>query len=213
MRTYRAVIFDLFGTLVAPYQRWPELIPGFATLLEIDANIFDHKWTSTAVGRDTGGFRTAELAIEHCVQQLGLAATRDQVARAAALQQHNVRLALTQTRPEMLRVLKLLREQRYRTGLISNCDNDTVVLWPETPFLSAFDATIFSCDVGMMKPDPRIYTLACERLGVPPSQAVFIDDNEEFVAAAETVGMRGIICRDPQTALDALQAVCRLRPL
>ncbi|MFN8531927.1 MAG: HAD family phosphatase [Dehalococcoidia bacterium] len=208
MTTYRAVIFDLFGTLVAPYQRWPELIPGFATLLEIDASSFDLAWTSTAVGRDTGGFRTAELAVEHCVQQLGLAATRDQIARAAALQQHNVRLALTQTRPEMLHVLTLLREQGYRTGLISNCDNETVVLWPETPFLSAFDATVFSCDMGLMKPDPRIYALASERLGVPPSQTVFIDDNEEFVAAAEAVGMRGIICRDSQTAVDELQSIC-----
>jgi putative hydrolase of the HAD superfamily len=68
------------------------------------------------------------------------------------------------------------------------------VLWPETQFHGLFDAEVFSCSVGLRKPDPRIYLLACEQLGVEPREAVFVGDgaNDEL-AGAERVGMGAIL--------------------
>ena len=81
---------------------------------------------------------------------------------------------------------------RYRTGIISNA-------WPEAreavkPWVNgdAFDDLIFSAEVGLAKPDRRIYELALERLRVQPAEAIFIDDMPGNVEAAQAIGMAGI---------------------
>ena len=64
--------------------------------------------------------------------------------------------------------------------------------------MDQFDATVFSCSVGMRKPDPRIYRLACEELGVEPEEAMFVGDgaNDEL-AGAERVGMKAVCILPP----------------
>lgn len=204
---FEAVVFDLFGTLVAPYERWPELIPSFCRVLHAEPDSFDRAWSGTAIDRDMGGYQSAKAALRHCVEQLGLAATDELLAEAAALQRHNSRLALERVRPRMLELLASLRESGYRLGLISNCDNDTMEVWPETPFAALFDNAVFSSDAGIMKPDPRIYRLVCDRLGVPPERAIFVDDNPDFVRGAEAIGMTGVWCPDAESAVRDLCAV------
>ncbi len=80
----------------------------------------------------------------------------------------------------------------YTTGVISNA-------WPDAraavqPWVNeeAFDDLIFSAEVGLAKPDRRIYALALDRLHVNPAEAIFIDDVQENVAAAQAIGMAGI---------------------
>ena len=87
-----------------------------------------------------------------------------------------------------------LRRRGFRTGLITVCAEDVPALWSETAFHGLFDAEVFSCSVGLWKPDPRIYQLCCEQLGVEPSGAVFVGDgaNDEL-AGAERVGMTAIL--------------------
>jgi putative hydrolase of the HAD superfamily len=91
-----------------------------------------------------------------------------------------------------------LRARGLRTGLITVCSEDTVDVWPETPFAGLFDAEVFSCSCGLRKPDPRIYGLACEQLGVRPGESIFVGDgaNDEL-AGAERVGMRAILIHRP----------------
>ena len=80
----------------------------------------------------------------------------------------------------------------YRTGIISNA-------WPEAreavkPWVNgnAFDDLIFSAEVGLAKPDRRIFDLALDRLRVQPGEAIFIDDMPGNVEAAQAIGMVGI---------------------
>ncbi len=63
-------------------------------------------------------------------------------------------------------------------------------------FLSLFEEIIVSGEVGLIKPDPRIYTLLIEKTGIAPSHTVFVDDREENVRAAKKFGFKGIIYRD-----------------
>lgn len=63
---------------------------------------------------------------------------------------------------------------------------------PAYPFLDSFTGLVLSGDVGINKPDPRIYTILCERYGLKPSDCVFIDDSERNVAAAREHGMGAI---------------------
>jgi putative hydrolase of the HAD superfamily len=97
---------------------------------------------------------------------------------------------------------------RYKTGLLSNAWDDLHgVLQHEWHIADAFDGIIISAEVGVAKPDPRIYRLALERLGVAPAEAVFVDDFLHNVEGAHTVGMHAIQFRSPeqtQTELEQL---------
>ena len=91
-----------------------------------------------------------------------------------------------------------LRRRGLLIGLITVCTDDVPALWPETPFHGLFDAEVFSCSVGLRKPDPRMYLLACEQLGVQPGEAMFVGDgaNDEL-AGAERVGMSAVLFERP----------------
>jgi putative hydrolase of the HAD superfamily len=67
-------------------------------------------------------------------------------------------------------------------------------VWAETAFADLFDSTVFSCSVGLRKPDPRIYRLALDELGVEAEEAMFVGDgaNDEL-AGAERTGMRAVL--------------------
>ncbi|HEY5988177.1 MAG TPA: HAD-IA family hydrolase, partial [Streptosporangiaceae bacterium] len=64
-------------------------------------------------------------------------------------------------------------------------------------FPGMFDAVVISAEVGMRKPEERIFRHAIGMLGLTPRECVFIDDIEANVAAAEAVGMTGVLHSDP----------------
>lgn len=94
---------------------------------------------------------------------------------------------------QLLEFIKELKAT-YKIGLLSNIGNN----WVREEFLSSdeqtlFDEMIFSFEVGMNKPDPRIYMLACERLRVGPHEAIMVDDQQQYIAAAKAEGMEGLV--------------------
>jgi putative hydrolase of the HAD superfamily len=94
------------------------------------------------------------------------------------------------------------RDSGIRTGLISNSWGRTI--YDEGLIASLFDAVVISGDVGLYKPQPEIFRLACERLGVEPADAVFVDDLRENVAGAEALGMAAVLHRDTNETLERL---------
>ena len=97
---------------------------------------------------------------------------------------------------EMLHVLSQLRSNGWTIGIVSNATPDEVADWSECLLRDAVDDAIFSCQIGYMKPDPEIYNLACERLGISPTKTVFVGDGgfDELQGAA-AVGMRPVQAR------------------
>ena len=89
-----------------------------------------------------------------------------------------------------------------KTGLISNSWG--LGIYDRAP-IDLFDGTVISGDVGLHKPQPEIYTLACERLGVEPGDCVFVDDLRENITGAEAVGMTAILHRDPAETVAQLE--------
>ena len=81
---------------------------------------------------------------------------------------------------------------RYRVGLLSNADATLRARLQARMLLEAFDHIVCSAEVGYAKPEPEIYALACQGLGMQPEACVFVDDHEPNVMAAEAAGMRGI---------------------
>jgi epoxide hydrolase-like predicted phosphatase len=94
---------------------------------------------------------------------------------------------------------------RYKVGLLSNAWDDLrQTLHERWNIDGLFDELIISAEVKMVKPDPRIFHLALERLGVRPAEAVFIDDIEENIEAARREGLCAIQYQDTHKTLDEL---------
>ena len=103
---------------------------------------------------------------------------------------------------EMVAAVRAAREGGVKTGLISNSWG--LGIYDRAP-TDLFDAAIISGEVGLHKPQPEIYLLACERLGVEPPEAVFVDDLRENCAGAEAVGMTAILHRRPAETIAELE--------
>jgi epoxide hydrolase-like predicted phosphatase len=104
-------------------------------------------------------------------------------------------------------ILEFLRSLRpgYYVGLISNAWPDLRDYIVEQKADDAFDVMVISAEVGVMKPEARIYQIALEQAGVSPNEAVFVDDFHENIEGCQAVGMHGIHFRDPQTAMMELR--------
>jgi HAD superfamily hydrolase (TIGR01509 family) len=93
----------------------------------------------------------------------------------------------------------------YKVGLLSNAWNDLrQTLHERWNIDGLFDEMIISAEVGMVKPDPRIFHLTVERLHVQPAEAIFIDDIAENVEAARKEGLITILYQDTQKTIDEL---------
>ena len=98
----------------------------------------------------------------------------------------------TEPDPTMIAVVRQAR-QKYKTALLSNNIQDVVEeIRKKLPLDALFDVTVFSNEVGMRKPEPEIYTLCLDRLGVAPEEAVFIDNHESMCEGAQAVGLKAL---------------------
>jgi epoxide hydrolase-like predicted phosphatase len=101
--------------------------------------------------------------------------------------------------------IQRLRQAGYRTGLLSNFWDNARRLWVEVyPFIQYFDGVVISSEVGLMKPDPRVYHLAAESVSVAVSETLFIDDFIKNIEAARAVGMQTLHFTNPEAARRAL---------
>lgn len=74
-------------------------------------------------------------------------------------------------------------------------------------FAATFDPILYSHEVGVAKPDPRIYALTCDRLGVRPDEVVFLDDTQRCVDGAAAYGMHAVLHRDTPTSIATIDAL------
>jgi epoxide hydrolase-like predicted phosphatase len=121
-------------------------------------------------------------------------------------------MARAAVRDEMVAVAREARASGRRTAVLTNNVREFGQAWRAMlPVDELFDAVVDSHEVGMRKPDPRIFAHALERLGgVPCASAVFLDDFPGNVAAAERLGIRGIVVGDDwQAAVRELRTLLR----
>ena len=189
---YRAVIFDLWQTLV-PWQadEANRFYDRMADAAGVERSRFREVWLAARPRRETGPIADhlrvllSELGADGDVDEL-IALRKDWTKRSLV------------PRPDALETLAELRSRGHRLGLISVCTQDVPDIWHETPLADTLDETVFSCKVGVSKPDPRIYEIASERLGVESAECLFVGDgaNDEL-PGAERVGMTAVQLRAP----------------
>jgi epoxide hydrolase-like predicted phosphatase len=105
---------------------------------------------------------------------------------------------------ELVNMLATLR-QHYTLGVLSNLTWTRWVADERMGIYKNFDFTVLSCMEHLKKPDPKFYQLALTRAGVQPAEAIFIDDNEAYVAAAREVGLKDILFTDNNKLFEDLR--------
>jgi putative hydrolase of the HAD superfamily len=191
----RAVVFDLFGTLVddAPPGQYAEFLAESARLLGADPQRFAARWSAHDVERFTGPI---EACFEAISAELGLSDPA-RLADVLAFRIDRMR-GLLVPRADAEETLRTLRERGFKLGMISNASGEVSGIWPQTNLGPLFDAALFSADERLMKPDRRIYERMAERLGVETGECLFVGDGayRELQGAADA-GMMPVLIRAP----------------
>jgi putative hydrolase of the HAD superfamily len=190
----RALFFDVGGTLLRP---WPSVGAIYASL----AN--RHGMTVTAENLQRA-FRESWAALK----RPGLTVSRKDWWRELVfrtLGQENqacfeelfeifARADAWQVFPDVEDTLREARSRGLRVGIISNWDERLRPLLDEIGLALYFDSMTISCEIGVEKPDPRIFQAALHAAGVPVKQAVHVGDSDTVdVRGAEAVGMTAVL--------------------
>jgi putative hydrolase of the HAD superfamily len=185
----RPVIFDLFHTLIRGADAERDRVVGeMALMVGVPPAGLVAAYHATWRDRITR-WDVAET-VRLLAGRLGGTPSEEQVGRAAAHRRALAVRLLGSVRAETLAVLDALRADGHPIGLISNATAETAEAWDRTELARRFDVAIFSCDVGLAKPDPAIYRLAADRLGVDVADCVYVGDGADGeLAGAAAVGM------------------------
>ncbi len=176
--TIRAVVFDIGGVLeITPDQRMSDV------------------WRGGSIGTIS----------EHDVHQAVTERLRLDERQLAEFMAGIWREYLGPANTELIEYAHRLRP-RYRTGILSNSfagarQREQAVYG----FEDLVDEIIYSHECGMTKPDPGIYALACERLGVEPAQMVFLDDHQPCVEGARQAGIHAVLYQDNSQAVSDIE--------
>jgi epoxide hydrolase-like predicted phosphatase len=103
----------------------------------------------------------------------------------------------------LVRAVKRARGAGVRTGLLSNSMG--AGRYDRSAFPELFDGVVISGEVGLHKPQPEIFELACERVGLAPTDCVFVDDLRENCEGAEAIGITAVLHRGADSTLPELE--------
>ncbi|PAA49381.1 hypothetical protein BOX15_Mlig024520g1 [Macrostomum lignano] len=200
---YKAVVFDMGGVL----------IPGPAVVFrefESRNRLAEGELLRTILsGGDSGAWHRLETG-QLPLEEFSVAFSREIANRAgrpidAAGMLEAMDLA--EPLPEMLDAVRACRSSGFRTALLTNnwMNREGASLMPLDARL--FDVIVESCKVGCRKPDERIYKILLERLGLPASSVVFLDDIGQNLKAAKALGIKTIKVTSSQQAIRDLESV------
>ncbi len=193
----RAVFFDFGGVLLrqdndAARRTWADRL--HLDLVDLENRIFE----SEVAWQAMRGEISAERFWAAVAADLGLSA--GQIERF-----QKEFFAGDVLNEELLAFARSLRPH-YELAILSNAWSDAREIFTELLGLDeVFDTLIISAEVGLAKPDPRIYRLAVERLGVEPREAVFLDDQKRNVVAAREIGLRAVHFQNNRQAITEVE--------
>ncbi|KKJ95526.1 HAD family hydrolase [Micromonospora sp. HK10] len=199
MPRYQAVLFDFFGTLTRCVRRGAAH-QDTADLLGCPADTLAEVLDRTYYQRASGGLGNAEATLRWVCDQAGVRPS-DRAVRAAVASRHRAVRADTRLRDEAVPVLAALRQRGVRTGLISDCTHELPAFLPQLAVAPLLDVRVFSVQVGRCKPDPALYLAACQRLGLVPSDCLYVGDGgSQELTGADRAGMTAVRLAAPDLA-------------
>jgi putative hydrolase of the HAD superfamily len=150
----------------------------WAHRLDYDADILNGQTYWQTVARDTGVHFTA--------QQMS------QLLEQDAIMWMNLN-------PAMLAWIPKIKQAGFRLGILSNMGDGVLdYMRPRFAWLAHFDHLTWSCELGVVKPDPAIYLHTVKKLNVSPDRALFIDNLQKNIVGAEAVGLHAALFESPE---------------
>jgi putative hydrolase of the HAD superfamily len=186
-----AVVFDLFFTLINPLAGNRAEESEYA-VLGMDWKDFEARYTANYEAWGRGKLRDPVQIMARTLRGLGF--PQDRLRRAAEARMERIRRAIYGIDERKLTLLRDLRAGGCKTALISNADVMDIRYWQGSALSLAFDATIFSCEEGLLKPDPRIFALAAEKLRLKSGACLYVGDGgHRELTGARASGMIPIL--------------------
>ena len=193
--TCRAILFDLFDTLcrIDPhlYTAGKEEA---AARLGLPAGEFLAAWVAAGDEAQVGRIPDAASRVRRAAAILGAPPPDEAAVREVVGAERALLARATTLHPDVLPALEALGGHADRPlALVSNASIGAVDLFEGLGLARFFSATIWSFRVGAVKPDPAIYLAACEAIGRPPADCLFIGDgNARELDGARALGMRAV---------------------
>jgi HAD superfamily hydrolase (TIGR01509 family) len=186
-------LVDVYGTLLeCDWQNHDLVLPelaGIAPAAWLDA--YRRIEPASGVGQVTRA-ELYELVLRTCGVK-----PRDELIRELVATHLELLLASARLFEDSIPFLEALRSRGTAIAIVSNCGEHTRDLLTSLGIVALADVVVLSCEVGLIKPSPRIFLHTLKELGADAADAVFVDDQAAFCAGAESVGVRGIqIVRD-----------------
>lgn len=206
-KKYKGALFDLFFTLVEP-----KYIP---SQNEYDIlRISQEEWEQYAENNDLyrqrilGKVKDPRRIIGDILQALSSHPnpTENLIEQVLSAREKRFAQAFDHLSREVPATLLKLKKAGIKLGLISNADVIDVTTWSGSALAEYFDVAIFSCQVGMKKPDKDIYLAAMDQLGLCAKECIYIGDGgDDELSGAKTAGMDTVLMtrfrkRDPAFA-------------
>ncbi|MFP4112870.1 MAG: HAD family hydrolase [Spirochaetota bacterium] len=180
------VIFDLFHTLVTADGR----MPGTHELLRVDRDAYLRAVFNDAHDRLTGAISDPADVVADIARRAGSPVPESAYAEIARARVRRFAEALGEIDRAILAAVDALVAGGKTLALISNADAIEAAGWPASPLATRFETAVFSCHVGLAKPDPAIFRHCLDRLGIAAGDAVYVGDggSNEF-EGARAVGL------------------------
>ena len=174
----RAVVFDLYGVLA---------LNGWQAFKTKHAEDKAEQWQAIF---ELGKKVDTRLADYSDLIEL-IAATTGETENTVRYQ-----LEHTVVNEELLQYIEQTIAPRFSVGILSNASSDVVTHLFTSAQQALFSVIILSHHVGLAKPDPRMYELVTEKLGISPEECLYVDDQERHITGAREVGMQTLLFQD-----------------
>jgi putative hydrolase of the HAD superfamily len=186
----KAVLFDLFETLITESGTPPPGVSSLAAGLGCERDAFRRQWKALRPAVMVGRLSFRQ-ALSDITTSLGSPAEEVTLQHLCEERVRTKAEHFDQIEHQVLMTIDCLRSRGIRLGVVSNSLAEDVAAWPRSSLASRFDCTVFSFEVGLAKPDPEIYREATRRLQVDVSRTWFIGDGgDDELSGAEQAGLR-----------------------
>lgn len=191
----KAVLFDLFHTLACVPPARLENDRSVSEILGLSGEEWHRRYYDEDVlGRCLGRVRDPVEAMRRVAHSIDPSVTEDRILAAVESRTRRFEMGLVGIDPSMLEALDTLRAAGIRTALVSDAGADDVESWPRSPLTTRLDATVFSFEIGVRKPDARIYRHALEAVDTRPDEALFVGDGgSDELRGARALGIGTVL--------------------
>ena len=195
--SYKAIIFDLYGTLVENFssQAYDQVQEQMAKTLDIPYLKFRQVMLETINDKSSGGYYAVEDNILEICRRLSVKVNTTQIEQVVTLHYEFSESTLV-IESKVLEALDTLKSDGLLLGLITNCRPPIPSAFSQSSLAQYIDVPVFSCEERIRKPSRRLYQVACERLKVQPQECLYVGDGSgEELTGAAAVGMLPILKR------------------